>query len=50
MLESGIAHVQEKADTTYNEYHARRLADMAAELLSAICYVSARLLPIKRKR
>ncbi len=50
MLESGIAHVQEKADTTYNEYHARRLADMAAEtIISYLLCISALALDKKKK-
>jgi len=42
MLESAIVHVQEKADSTYIEYHARRLVDMAADtIISYLLCISA---------
>ncbi len=50
MLESGIVHVQEKADPTYTEYHARRLVDMAADtIISYLLCINALACDKKKK-
>jgi len=50
MLESSIAHVQEKADPTYSEYHARRLVDMAADTIISYLLCIGALASDKKKK
>ncbi|MFC1576752.1 acyl-CoA dehydrogenase family protein [Candidatus Omnitrophota bacterium] len=50
MLESAIVHVQEKADTTYTEYHARRLVEMAADTIMSYLLCISALASDKKKK